>query len=134
MGETADKPAEPGYPLAPHYLVHVADDGEVLFPFTQARPILDSLKRLCSGRSKPLDEVCQRFDKSTRGGERMEHYQKLLAASVASIVGKKEERSTASLFTPGGTHARKGEFSGMNDFEVVMWVAILPDGDPHERR
>ena len=132
MSETADKPAEPGYPLAPHYLVHVGDDGEVLFPFTQARPILDSLKRLCSTRSKPMDEVCQRFDKSTRGGERMEHYQKLLASAVASIVGKKEERSTASLFTPGGTHARKGEFSGMNDFEVVMWVAILPSESPHD--
>jgi len=130
MGETSDKPAEPGYPLAPHYLVHIGDHGEVLFPFTQARSILDSLKRLCSGRSKPVDEICQRFDKSTRGGERMEHYQKLLASAVASIVGKKEERSTASLFAPGGTHARKGEFSGMNDFEVVMWVAIVDDSVP----
>jgi len=45
---------------------------------------------------------------------------------VASISGKSEERSTASLFTPGGTHAKNGEFAGMNDFEVVMWVAILP--------
>ncbi len=127
MGEMAEKPAEVGYPLAPHYLVHVADDGEVLFPFTQARPILDSLKRLCVGRDRPIEEVCQRFDAITRDGERMELYQKLLAVAVASIVGKKEERSTASLFSPGGTHALKGEFAGMDDFEVVMWVAILPE-------
>ena len=33
---------------------------------------------------------------------------KLLAAAVTSIVGKKEERAVASLFSPGGTHAAKG--------------------------
>jgi hypothetical protein len=53
--------------------------------------------------------------------------QKLLAAAVASIAGKKEERAVASLFTPGGTHASKGEFAGMNDFEVVAFLVILPE-------
>jgi hypothetical protein len=41
-------------------------------------------------------------------------------------VGKKEERAVASLFTPGGTHAAKGEFAGMNDFEVVAFLVLLP--------
>ncbi len=130
MGESADKPIEPGYPLAPHYLVQVGDDGEILFPFTQGKHVLDHLKRLCSGRDLPDAAACERFDKLTRNSERMEHYQKLLAAAVASIVGKKEERSTASLFSPGGTHVHKGEFTGMNDFEVVMFLAILPEGVP----
>ena len=40
------------------------------------------------------------------------HAQRLLAAAVASVVGKSEERAVASLFTPGGTHALKGEFAG----------------------
>ena len=53
--------------------------------------------------------------------------QKLLARGVASIVSKKEERAVASLFTPGGTHAMKGEFQGINDFEVVAFLAVLPD-------
>ena len=52
--------------------------------------------------------------------------QRLLAAAVASVVGKNEERAVASLFTPGGTHAMKGEFGGINDFEVVAWLAVLP--------
>jgi hypothetical protein len=53
--------------------------------------------------------------------------QQLLAKAVASVVGKKEERAVASLFTPGGTHAMKGEFAGINDFEVVAFLAVLPD-------
>jgi hypothetical protein len=53
--------------------------------------------------------------------------QKLLAAAVTSVVGKKEERAVASLFTPGGTHDGKGEFAGMNDFEVVAYLVVLPE-------
>ncbi len=45
----------------------------------------------------------------------MRRAQKLLAASVASVVGKNEERAVASLFSPGGTHAIKGEFAGSNE-------------------
>lgn len=127
VGESADRPAEPGYPLAPHYLVHVGDDGTVLHPFNQAKQILDHLKRLCADRHTPDAIACASFDKLTRVGERMEHYQKLLSAAVASITGKKEERAAASLFAPGGTHAHKGEFAGMNDFEVVAYIAILPE-------
>ena len=126
-GDAAAKTAEPGYPLAPHYLVHVGDDGAVLLPFTQAKQVLDRLKGLCIGRDLPDAQGCARFDKATRDGENMAATQKLLAAAVASIVGKKEERSVASLFTPGGTDAMKGEFAGSNDFEVVAFLVILPE-------
>jgi hypothetical protein len=126
-GEAARHAFEPGYPLAPHYLVHVADDGAVLLPFTQAKPILDRLKRLCIGRDLPDAAACARFDKTTKQGEDMRQAQRLLAAAVASVVGKTQERSVASLFVPGGTHALKGEFAGINDFEVVAFLVILPE-------
>ncbi len=123
----ASKSVEPGYPLAPHYLVHIGDDGTTLLSFTQAKQIFDRLRRLCVGRDFPDDGACARFDRTTRGGENMAAVQKLLAAAVTSIVGKKEERAVASLFTPGGTHAGKGEFAGMNDFEVVAFLVVLPE-------
>ncbi len=52
--------------------------------------------------------------------------QQLLAAAIASIAGKTQERAAASLFSPGGTHALPGEFAGMGNFEVVAWLAVLP--------
>lgn len=58
-------------------------------------------------------------------GEQAAHAQRLLAASVASIVGKGQERAVASLFTPGGTHALKGEFAGTSDFEVLAYLVVL---------
>ncbi len=128
-GDAALKSIEAGYPLAPHYLVHVGTDATVSLPFNQAKQALDRLRRLCVGRDLPDAGACARFDQQTRQGEIMAAPQKLLAAAIASIVGKKEERAVASLFTPGGTHAMKGEFAGINDFEVVAFLVVLPDTD-----
>ena len=129
VGEAALKSIEPGYPLAPHYLVHVGEDGAVVLPYTQAKQALDRLKKLCIGRDLPDATATARFEKATRHGEDMAAVQKQLATAVAAITGKKEERAVASLFTPGGTHAMKGEFAGINDFEVVSYLVVLPESD-----
>lgn len=55
--------------------------------------------------------------------------QRLLAAAIASVVGKSEERAVSSLFTSGGTYALRGEFAGINDFEVVAFLVILPGAE-----
>jgi hypothetical protein len=133
MGEAAQRATEPGYPLAPHYLIHVGQDGSVLLPFTQVKPLLDRVKRLTIGRDLPDAEACRRFDAATMNGENMAAVQESLAKAVASVVGKKEERSVASLFTPGGTHALAGEFQGINDFEVIAYLVVLPEEEPVQR-
>jgi hypothetical protein len=125
-GATAQKGIDPSYPLAPHYLVHVGQDGEVVLPYTQAKRMLDWLKRLSLGRDLPDVQASKAWDKTTRHGEDMRHAQQLLAAAVASVAGKSAERAVASLFTPGGTHAMKGEFAGVNDFEVLAYLVVLP--------
>ncbi len=127
-GDAAAKAVDPGYPLAPHYVLHIGDDGEILLPYAQAKQVLDRLRRVCIGRDLPDAGACAQFDKATKDGKDMSHAQELLANAVASIIGKKEERAVASLFTPGGTHALKGEFLGINDFEVVTFLVVLPEG------
>ncbi|MFN0222638.1 helicase-related protein [Paenibacillus sp. KR2-11] len=123
----AAKTVEPGYPLSPHYLVYVAEDGSVLLPHTQVKRILDQIKRQCIGRDLPDAEAYAQYDRATRLGQDMRQAQRMLSAAVASIVGKSEERAVASLFSPGGTHAIKGEFAGINDFEVLAYLVILPE-------
>lgn len=128
-GPTAESAASSDYPLAPHYLVHVGEDGHVLLPYSQAKRILDRLKRLALRRERPDDSAYARFDKLTKGGEDMRHALNLLATAVTSVAGKQEERAVASLFTPGGTHAMKGEFAGSGDFEAVAFLVVLPGSD-----
>jgi len=126
-GEASRRIPETGYPLGTHYLVHVGEEGSVILPYTQAKQILDRLKRLCLGRDMADAGACARFDKATKQGEEMLAAQRLLAAAVASVAGKNQERAVASLFTPGGTHAMNGEFAGINDFEVMAYLVILPE-------
>ena len=129
-GAAAAQAGDPGYPLAPVYLVHVGEQGAVLLSYTQAKHALDRLKRLSMGRDLPDAGAVARHAKATRHGEDMRHAQDLLAAAVSSVVGKSEERAVASLFTPGGTRAMKGEFAGMNDFEVLAYMVVLPTSQP----
>jgi hypothetical protein len=123
----AEQISESGYPLAPNVLIHVGEDGAVLLPYTQAKQILDRLKRVCLGRDLPDAGACAHFDRATKNGEDMRQAQRLLASAVASVVGKSEERAVASLFSPGGTHALAGEFAGSNDFEVVAFLVVLAE-------
>ena len=110
MGDAALATLEPGYPLAPPCVVHVsmglANAGAVQLPHSQAKHVLDRLKRLCLDRDLVQPEA-------------------LLQQAVASVVGKSQGRAVASLFSPGGTHAKKGEFAGMGDFEVVAYLVIV---------
>jgi hypothetical protein len=53
---------------------------------------------------------------------------------VASVVGRSEERAVASLFSPGGTYALKGEFAGSQDFEVVAFLVVLKEEIQGESR
>lgn len=121
------KSQEPTYPLAPYYLVHVGNDGSVLLPCTRAKTILDRLKLLCGGRDQPDGLAYDRFEQMTKGGQEMNQFSDLLSNAVSSIVGKSEERAIESLFAPGGTHIFKGEFQGVNDFEVIGYLVILPE-------
>lgn len=133
-GDAAKFVPEAGYPLSPYYLVHVRDDGTVAAPYTQVKQILDRLKRLCMGKDLPEGSAWDRFNKATKQGKDMSHAQRLLAAAVRSIIGKTEERAVASLFKPGGTQARKDEFAGTDDFEVVAYLVILPPDGPTARQ
>ena len=113
-----------GYPLAPHYVVHVGADGAVLLPHSQAKQVLDRLNGLCLGRNLADAQACERFDKATASGRQMQPYQAMLQQAVASIVGKTQERAVASPFSPGGTHTGKSGFAGAADFEVVAFLVI----------
>lgn len=124
-----DSRIQAGHPLAPHFLVHVGEDGSIILPHTNAKRVLDRLKQLCAGQDTPLEVFCAQFDKATRDGQDMSSAQRLLSAAISSIAGKSEEKAVASLFSPGGTHAIQGEFAGMNDFEIVAFLVVFPQGE-----
>jgi helicase-like protein len=123
--ESAKISTDSTYALAPYYLVWVSEFGEVQMNFTQAKKILDMLKKLSLGRSQPDEVAVARFKVATRDATDMSHYQNLLAKAVAAITGKAEEKGVESLFHRGGTALSKESFQGIDDFEVVSYLIIL---------
>ena len=127
-GEAEENQHVPDYPLAPHYLVHVGEDGSLLLPFTQAKAVLDRLKRLCVGqRHAPMSQPGTASMRPPAEDETCGRPSAYSLLPVSSIVGASEERAVASLFTPGGTYALAEEFIGMDDFEVVAFLVVLPE-------
>lgn len=114
-----------GDPLRPHVLLHIGEDSATLLPPGQAKRVLDRLKWL-GDRGRAVDEAAwDRFDAETRSGLNMEQWRDLLASAIGVVTGKAEERAVASLFSPGGT-VGGADFAGIDDWEVVAWVAVLP--------
>ncbi len=114
------------YPLAPHYLVYVHEDGEVALHYKQAKQILDHFKRLSIGRHTPDTVAMARFNGITADASDMAKYQDLLAKAIAALTGMAEERGVESLFHRGGTAVTRESFRGIEDFEIISWLVILP--------
>lgn len=123
--ENARVTVDSTYSLSPHFLVFVADDGEVMLSFTQTRRILDVIKKLALGRSQPDSDAQRLLAEATQSGADMDHYQSLLVKAAAAISGKAEERGVESLFHRGGTAMSRETHRGLDDFEVVAYLAVL---------
>lgn len=111
-------------PLRPHVVVHVGSDGEMLLTPSQAKRALDRTKYLADRGQAPDDSAWDRLDALTKQGRAMKPWQDALAAAVAAVSGKAEERAIDSLFSAGDLADPAG-FAGMEDWEVVGWFAVL---------
>lgn len=118
-----EKPEESNS-LYPYYMVYVYDDGIVKYNYIHAKKILDFYRKLCSGKNRVLPEVVKLFNEETDNGKNMKKYSGLLEECIDNIIGKKEEKGVASLFTKGGTTIQKSFFKSIEDFELVSFLVI----------
>lgn len=121
----AERSIAKGDPLFPHALIYVGMDERIILPHSQPKRMLDLLRLAAATPEDRQAEAWARFDAETRGGDSMEAWQTLLAAAIRGVTGKAEERAVENLFTTGGIEGSGGE-SGLDDWEVVCWLAILP--------
>jgi SNF2 family DNA or RNA helicase len=120
----ADDRYDHSYPLKPHYLVYVSDDGEVVYPFTQTKKILDVLKKHGIGYHYPDKQIIASFNQATEQGDDMSHYQALLKIAIDSIIGEEQAKGMESLFQRGGTQLAKQHSRGGDDFEVISFMVL----------
>jgi superfamily II DNA or RNA helicase len=115
-------------PLDPHYLVHVKDDGTVRLGFGQPKPILEAYRALCLGHREPFEALCNAFDGETDHGEKMERYDVLIRAVVASIGETSATRTLAALAGSRGARVpdEGGQARASLDYDLITWLIIRP--------
>ncbi|WP_244985685.1 helicase-related protein [Cellulosimicrobium cellulans] len=122
---TADPRINRGNRLHPHYLVYLSDDGEVVADHTEVKRLLDLARAGCRPYTEPVAAVASVFNAATADGASMAHYSDLLTAAIESIIGKAAESDIDSLFSGGPTTALTSEIHGLDDFELIAFIAIV---------
>jgi hypothetical protein len=123
----ADEHLNRGNRLHPHYLVHLDDQGQVVADHTEVKHLLDLIRAGCRNRDEPAWEVCRIFNAATRDGADMTKYSRLLTDAIRSMIDVTEERDVDSLFSPGRTTALVQTIAGLDDFELIAFLAIVKE-------
>ena len=110
--------------LHPYYLLYVDNEGELVFSHLDSKKSLDGMRMLCSGRTEPIQELCDIISNETDEYHKMDKYSELLKKGIGSILNVEEQKKTLSLFSRGGTANTDGAFKGIEDFELVSFLII----------
>ena len=110
--------------IHPFYMVYISTDGEIICDYLNPKKLLDDVRLLCRGKSKPISEVYERFNRETDDGRNMADMSELLSEAINSIIDIKEESDIDSLFSAGGTSALMSAVSGLDDFELICFLVV----------
>lgn len=110
--------------LHPYYLVYVSLEGQVIASHMEVKRLLDLARTSCRRHSEPVREVCERFNRATDDGRNMSLYSSLLGNAIRSIIDVKEDKDLDSLFSGGKTTALVDPIAGLDDFELVSFIAV----------
>jgi len=110
--------------LHPFYLVYLKEDGEILSNHLNVKNTLDVLRIVSKGKSEPIKEIYEIFNKETDDGKKMDKYSNLLSESIQSILNVKDDGDIDSLFSTGGTTALVNDVKGLEDFELITFMVI----------
>ena len=112
--------------IHPFYMVYVGEDGHIEIDHLRPKEMLDRMRLVCRGKSKPDVELCRAFNRETKDGLNMKAYSDLLGKAVESIVSTKEKSDMSSLLDgdEGDLFSDKGALKGLDDFELVSFVVV----------
>ena len=111
--------------LHPFYIIYIGEDGSIISNHLNVKNTLDILRLICKGKSEPIKEAYEKFNQETNDGNDMNKYSELLNQSIDSIIHIKEESDIDSLFRRGGTTMLENDITGIDDFELIAFVAIV---------
>lgn len=110
--------------IHPFYMVYIGVDGQIICDYLNPKKMLDDIRLLCRGKSAPIKEAYERFNRETDDGRNMAEMSELLSEAINSIIDVKEKSDIDSLFSVGGTSALMSDISGLDDFELICFLVV----------
>ena len=110
--------------IHPFYMVYIGANGQIICDYLNPKKMLDDIRLLCRGKSAPIKEAYERFNRETDDGRNMAEMSELLSEAINSIIDVKEESDIDSLFSAGGTSALMSNISGLDDFELICFLVV----------
>lgn len=110
--------------LHPFYTVYISETGEVICDHLSPKNMLDKMRFLCKGKTEPIPELYQPFNRETRDGRNMNQYSKLLGEAIASIIEVKDESDIDGFLGGGQVSFLNNEIRGLDDFELICFLVI----------
>ncbi|WP_298992775.1 helicase-related protein [uncultured Pseudokineococcus sp.] len=111
--------------LHPYYLIYLNDDGKVVTDHTEVKQLLDLVRGSCQGAHEPIHAAYHVFNQRTSEGAEMGDYSRLLNGAISSLIDVTEQRDIDSLFSGTKTTALQQSFQGLDDFELIAFLAIV---------
>ncbi|TPF77652.1 MULTISPECIES: helicase-related protein [unclassified Bifidobacterium] len=116
--------------LHPYYLVHVGSDGTILHGHLEPKACLDLMRMLCKGKNEPDDHACRIYNRMTKNGKDMSRASRLLQEAVSGIIKADSQSAADSFLTTGMADFLAPTVQGIDDFELICFLVILPKRNP----
>jgi HKD family nuclease len=117
----------PGSPVHPFYFCYIQDTGNIRFGCGNARQTLAVFEAAAVGKTAPITELCDRFDRETQQGRDMLLYDKLLNDVIAHIRQTHNSAQIEGLRTGGRGFMLSADSNtprDATDFELLTWLVI----------
>ncbi len=110
--------------IHPFYMVYIRSDGDIVCDYLNPKKLLDTIRLLCRGKSKPITALCDSFNRETDDGRNMKEVSQLLSDAINSIIDVKEESDIDSFLGGGQVSFLADEIKGLDDFELICFLVV----------
>lgn len=110
--------------LHPFYMVYVSNNGEIICDHLSPKKMLDKIRHLCKGKTEPITELYQHFNKITADGSNMAHFSKRLGDAINSIIEVKKHSDVDSFLGGAPVSFVTDNIKGLDDFELICFLVI----------
>lgn len=113
-------------PLRDFFLIYMLEDGISRLNFSQPKQILEIFQLLCSGKSQPIEHLCDIFNRETQNGNDMLVYNNLIKKAVKVLKKSFKKKQLINLQTDRNATLIdiQKQINKATQFELVTWLII----------